>query len=537
LQAYLKEKAISVDVFDARGNYDLEKVCENPFAQMYSPRFVPNHHEIPIILTMINDILKGNDLDLDSGLYPDLLLDRAVRFYELPSLSRTRYLAKYRHSKQVARKLVGRYDVIGFTMNYLNTTETCLTSALLKQLDPSTCIVWGGPSVTQATELMKLFLQQGICDGVILGEGEGPLANVAYGMPISEVSGIMTYIDGSTHFKSRQPLDIDSLPTPDWSNIPLDFYYKSASIYSSRGCTNRCNFCGEWALFGPRFRQRSVDKVVKDIEDIKEIFHPQYFIFGDSALNHDVTYFSKLCDLLIEHGVQTPIAAHFRANFSPELASKARQAGFDDAWVGVEAFTNESLALMNKGIEASQNLESIRNVARAGIHVLAMLVVGFGTPTQEMINYKATLDVIHQFSNETVLDTSGLKMKLPIAFRPAPSFLIPGSLDYKRHSNEISMPWHPMLISPQNTQDMEILCQKIAHIPYEFSRQIPDEIVFSIVHGIQDANLEANFQLGGISKHMLNLLQGIMPENLESMLRGMGVPGLEALASLQNMVG
>ena len=36
----------------------------------------------------------------------------------------------------------------------------------------------------------------------------------------------------------------------------------------SRGCTNRCQFCAEWNLFGRRFRVRSIENVLNDIETI-----------------------------------------------------------------------------------------------------------------------------------------------------------------------------------------------------------------------------------------------------------------------------
>ncbi len=84
------------------------------------------------------------------------------------------------------------------------------------------------------------------------------------------------------------------MPTPDYTDISLDTYFQIASIYRSRGCTNRCKFCAEWKLFGRWFRVRSVEKVVKDIEIIIEKHKPQYMIFGESLINDNLQYFACL---------------------------------------------------------------------------------------------------------------------------------------------------------------------------------------------------------------------------------------------------
>ncbi len=529
LQAYLKENGIKVDVYDVRGNYDLEKILENPFSQMYSARLVPTHHEIPLILPMVDAILKGKDIDLSEGIYPDLIMDRAIRIYDIPSQVATRYKAKLRTTKTFAKKISGKYDLIGFTTNYLNAAEIAFTSAFLKQSDPSIIILWGGPNVIQSPDLMRFFISKGICDGIALGEGEDSFLEVAMGKPISEVAGIMTFQNGNPTFHKRDPIHLDLLPTPDWSGISLDPYYRTLSLYSSRGCPNRCKFCAEWALFGPKFRQRSATKVVEDLVKISKNFNPEYLIFGDSALNADPEFFTQLCDLLIAQGNDIPMAAHFRANISPEEARKARKAGFDDAWIGVEALTDKTLCEMHKGIEARQNIDVIRAFTSAGIHVIAMLVVGSSTPAQEIANYQALLNNIKQLSQERVVDLSGNKIPLSLAFRPAPWFLLPGSLDFQQFAKEITRPWKPLSISAGNEVDLESLTTTIAHLPYEFIRKTPDEIIFSIIHGIQEANRAAKFAVGGTNNQILKYLNRLSPNNIEDTLRSMGVPGLEIL--------
>jgi len=163
------------------------------------------------------------------------------------------------------------------------------------------------------------------------------------GKDYTSIEGLIALDDnGDTVYKMRNPLDIDSLPTPDYTDLQLDTYFQIATVYRSRGCTNRCQFCAEWNLFGPRFRVRSVENVVNDIETIIERHNPQYIAFGESLVNDDLEYFEGLCDALIEKRFPIHFGADFRANIPPGLARKAYRAGFNDAWVGFEAFSDRS---------------------------------------------------------------------------------------------------------------------------------------------------------------------------------------------------
>ena len=71
--------------------------------------------------------------------------------------------------------------------------------------------------------------------------------------------------------------------------------------------------------------------------------------FGESLINDDLSYFEELCDMLIEKNLDMKFGTHFRANITPSLTGKAKLAGFEDAWVGFEAFSDTELKEMNKG--------------------------------------------------------------------------------------------------------------------------------------------------------------------------------------------
>lgn len=509
LQAYLKMNAIPVKVYNFRAEgYNLPEIIKEPLIQLSPPNLIMNHQDFPLLLPLIDTAFSDSVISVNDPLFGDLFRDHAQRLYESPETTKKRYNSIIKYvAETVLPKIQGKYDIVGFSLDYLNIIETTIASLFLKIEDPGVKIIWGGASITQSLEAFKLLLLRGVCDGLAVGEGEGTLLDIATGIPFTSIKGLMTLNDDEEIvYKKRQPLDLDNLPTPDYTDIPLDSYFQIASVYRSRGCTNRCQFCAEWNLFGPKFRVRSVENVVKDIETILEKHNPRYIAFGESLVNDDLDYFEELCDTLIEKNFPIHFGAHFRANIPYKLAEKAYKAGFDDAWVGFEAFSDEELKEMNKGTNVNQNMTTIKNFTQAGVNVLAMLVVGFSTIKEERQNCSNIIETINYFSSQTVTNTQGKKVPLSIQWRPAPMFLVPGSIDYHQKKSTQTSSWKCLCTSLLNEDRIKILQEELTQIPYEFERPIPNRKVGELMKTIQEADRGAGFRIGGIAQHVITFM-------------------------------
>ena len=506
LQAYLKAHSQPVQVYNFRAiEYTLPKVIFDPLIQLDLTNFIMNHQDFPMIVPIANDIVNNQDPEFSEGMYVDIIKDYSTRMFEAPKTTRSRFEGMLTYCKNTVLEELRDYSVVAFSLNYLNISETVISSCLLKRANPECTIVWGGPSITQSFEAFKLFLGKKICDGLVIGEGEYPLLEIAKGISLSEIKGVLT-LDQQQNYQYSPgiQLDLDLLPTPDYTDIPLDTYYQIASTYRSRGCTNRCQFCAEWKLFGPRFRTRSVHKVIVDVESIVQKFKPRFMLFGESLINDDLEYFEELCDKLIEKDLDIKFGTHFRANITPSLAKKAKMAGFEDAWVGFEAFSDEDLKEMNKGTSVNQNMKTIENLTQAGVNVLAMLVVGFSNIQTEKNNCESIIQTIEHFSKRSYFDTEGIEHPLPVQFRPAPMYIVPGSLDYKAKKHTAIWPWKSKCRTEQNERDIVDLEKELMEIPYAFNRPIPDKKIVDIMVQIQDADRQAGFTIGGVMKYVID---------------------------------
>ena len=505
LQAFLKQNSIPIKVFNFRTNdYTLPKVVFDPLIQLNLTDFIVNHQDLPLLIPILNDILNNRELNFSEGVYPDILNDYSSRMFEKPETTRKRLESMIDYCKNTVLEALKEFDTLGFSLNYLNISETVISSCFLKLQNPKCKIIWGGPTITQSFDAYKIFLYREVCDGLVIGEGEKPLLEIASGNDLKTIKGVMSINEsGLVQFTKGEQIDLDLLPTPDYTDIPLDTYYQIASTYRSRGCTNRCNFCAEWKLFGTRFRTRSVEKVVEDVEKIFQNYKPGYMLFGESLINDDLDYFERLCDALIEKNLGIKFGTHFRANITPELAKKAKLAGFEDAWVGFEAFSEEDLKKMNKGTSVVKNMETIENLTQAGVNVIAMLVVGFSDLKTELKNGENVVKMIEYYSNKKRKTEDGSQVPLPIQFRPAPMYVVPGSLDYQKKIGSETKSWKCNFVSRQNLKEIKNLERELSTIPYTFERPIPNQEVSQLIRLIQDADRKAGFTIGGVTKYVV----------------------------------
>jgi len=506
LQAFLKQNSIPVKIFNFRtADYTLPKVVFDPLIQLNLTNFIVNHQDLPLLIPITNDVLNNREVKLSESVYPDILNDYSLRMFEKPDITKKRIENMIKYSKNTVLEALKEFDTLGFSLNYLNISETVISSCYLKLHNPECKIIWGGPTITQSFDALKIFLYNGICDGLVIGEGEKPLLEIACGNDLKGIKGVMSLNEkGLVQFTKGEQIDLDLLPTPDYTDIPLDTYYQIASTYRSRGCTNRCKFCAEWKLFGPRFRTRSIEKVVQDIEKIVKRSNPGFMLFGESLINDDLDYFERLCDALIEKNLNVKFGTHFRANITSELAKKAKLAGFEDAWVGFEAFSDEDLKEMNKGTSVRQNMETIENLTQAGVNVIAMLVVGFSDLKTELSNCKNVVNTIKQYSNQKRITKGGIQIPLSIQFRPAPMYLVPSSFDYIEKIGSNTKPWNCKIISGQNRTEIKNIERELNTIPYTFERPIPNQEVAQLIRLIQDADRKAGFTIGGVTKYVVS---------------------------------
>ena len=207
-------------------------------------------------------------------------------------------------------------DIVGvnslFTTQRKNAHEIY---ALAKKVNKDIITVAGG---AHSTAMPELVLSDPHVDFVVLGEGEDSIAQLVSFLEgdagISTLDGIGHKIHGKIEVipKTRFIESLDSIPFPAYHLLNMERYFGLAAshgprkkkrfspIVTSRGCTAGCSFCSAHKVWGKKFRYRSPENVVAELEYLKEKYGIEEIMFEDDNVTLNVKRAEKLFELMIE---------------------------------------------------------------------------------------------------------------------------------------------------------------------------------------------------------------------------------------------
>lgn len=277
-----------------------------------------------------------------------------------------------------------RPDLVGLT-GYTSQVHIIQgIAARVKTLLPDLFVVVGGHHATvRPADFNDLNI-----DLVVIGEGVSAIREIARCLekraPLRDIAGL-AFPGEEMEFSGPRPYtDLDRLPFPDRSlTAKYRRHYFSewmrplASIRTSVGCTNHCNFCALWTITGGKYLRRNPERVVEELRTIEE---PNVFFCDDESMR-DVRRMDRLADRIREAGVRKRYFLYARADTivrNPKLFAKWRDIGLVQVFVGMESFSDERLRGMKKGITTEQQEAAVRILGELGVLLYASFVVDPG---------------------------------------------------------------------------------------------------------------------------------------------------------------
>lgn len=212
----------------------------------------------------------------------------------------------------------------------------------------------------------------------------------------------------------KSALDLDDLPTPDFTNFPIEKYSYSPAISekpflvltSSKGCPFTCSYyCAYGMIQGSKYRIRSAKKVFNDIVTLKRKYKIKGIQFRDPTFGINKKQVEDLCNMLIKEKVNIKFGIETRLDLlDKKILSLMYRAGLRNINVGIET-VNEEISKINKRqlIRVDHQEEIIKFCERIGIKISAFYILGLKGDTKETIkntiNYAIKLNTnVAQFT-------------------------------------------------------------------------------------------------------------------------------------------
>lgn len=287
-------------------------------------------------------------------------------------------------------------DLIGISLTFPSQAIPTFTLArLIKQWKPSVHITVGGGLLAYTAEkLSKRAEVWDAIDSFIMLEGEGPLLRLCEELEGSrDLERVPNLIwrgaNGEVrHSEQRDPLDIKTLPTPDFDGLPLDKYFSPELVLPlaiTRGCYwGKCVFCTLYTVIGPGYRGRAIEQTVDDIAKLSAKYGTKHFYLAIEDLPPNMAarlpqaiLDAKLdidwwCDARLEHDA-----------FTQEVCDAMAASGCKRIAFGYESSSRRVLARMCKGTDPDRSMELVHRARKSGLSVTLYVMVGFPTETRE----------------------------------------------------------------------------------------------------------------------------------------------------------
>lgn len=291
--------------------------------------------------------------------------------------------------------------MVAFSTYIWNLEYVSKVSRLIKLINPSIEIVYGGPEVTYDS---YDFLSNNVGEYVIEGEGEETYREfVEYKLglkKLKEVKGIYYKENGEIKYNGKRPLlNINDIKFPyeedeDLSNKIV--YYEA-----SRGCPFNCKYCLSSTIHGVRFLH--IERVKKELKFLidKKV---RLIKFVDRTFNCNSKFAMDIWGFLIEQNTDTTfhfeISADILKKEEIELLKKAPKGRFQFE-VGVQTTNDEVLKNINRHVnfqdirEKIEEMEQVKNI-KQHLDLIA------GLPGEDYESFKKSFNDVYSIRPEEI---------------------------------------------------------------------------------------------------------------------------------------
>lgn len=339
--------------------------------------------EYPIYLSYVVSVLEkaGFEVDFIDGILNELSIPEFVK------------VVKNKHAKMVI-------------LETSTPSIECdlLTAKTLKEEIKDVFVVLVGSHVTFFHK--EIMRENEFLDCVCRGEFDFTIRDLGITLSqkgdLKKVKGITFRDKDGVHINEERPLiqNLDETPFPA-RHIVKDRFYRqgtfigklSTTMVSSRGCPYQCIFC-LWpnTLYGHKWRMRSAENVVEEIEEAAKKYGIDEIYFDDDSFALNRERVLRICELVEKRNLKVRWIAQCRVDSIRDegIAKAMKEAGCHYIRFGVESGSQKMLDIMKKGITLTNARRAFDVCRKVGIKTQAFFL--FGIPGENHDTIEETIE-------------------------------------------------------------------------------------------------------------------------------------------------
>lgn len=306
------------------------------------------------------------------------------------SLSTEQFEARIREEKPDFVGISVLMDFYGYTGH--------MAAKIVKGINKNIVTGLGG---VHATANPELNVRDRNYDYVMCGEGEEMLPDLIHyinGERTTLPKGVWTYNTNGGH--SELITDLDKYPLPAYHLIDYAQYamkaerksldgpaaYPYARILTSRGCPYNCCFCQVNKIAGRKFRPRSAENILKEIDWLINTYNIKSLIFDDDNLLTDRKRAVEIFKGLEKYKIPWKMISTAAFLLDDELIELMRKSGCVYVDIAVESGTERVLHdVIQKPLKLEKAVDVVAKLKKENIYVAANFIIGFPDETWEEI--------------------------------------------------------------------------------------------------------------------------------------------------------
>ena len=208
-----------------------------------------------------------------------------------------------------------------------------------------------------------------------------------------------------------------------------------APIQTKRGCTMNCIYCTTPFFEGRKYRYRPMPHVIEEMKAYYNAWGVKHFFFVDSTFNHPVEHALKICDAILQAGLDVGWFTEVTpACVTDELCRMMVKSGCIGVTLGLDSCSESVLRSYGKPFGVAEIRSAMKLLRKHGIPFDSCLIIGGPGETPE------TFEESLAFCSEHLRDNVVRFFDGMIITRRSPSFEIAareGVIDPSRPYEEL----------------------------------------------------------------------------------------------------